>query len=430
MKNVESAIAVVFLVTTLIGCHGSSAGLDAEYPSVDDGEPQDISDDGGDEFYSDASDSNCGERHAAHQIFDELWRIEISNGLVLLTPAISSTGAIFFTGGGCDIGTCPFMLFMADNNGNVVWSVDIVWPALPVVDNLDRVTTCSDKLRSYNMQKESICELDIMCDSSIALGRISVDRDNKIILVSSNKLLGISIDECRIAWEYTLPDITYGAPTIGINGQIYIFGTQGLYSFDAAGNFLWKKESVIASGDPASIDKDGSLLVVTDDKKLAKYSHSGDLIWDVDIGSCNTSTPTIDSSGNIYIGDLDGMVAYDSEGSLKWTHGNGLLDSPDCLIGKKPAPLVDECGNVTYFSMLMNIYMIDSEGNLSSERAIEGGLSSGCGFLASPAAISDGVLIGNCEGRLLNLFRGEAVLDESWSKYRFDSRNTGNAGLQ
>lgn len=119
----------------------------------------------------------------------------------------------------------------------------------------------------------------------------------------------------------------------------------------------------------------------------------GDLLWDYETGDSVSSSPTIDTAGNLYFGSLDGyFYSLDRLGDLRWRYEAGdWIDS-------SPALSPDE-----------SVVYVGTWGNRLLALAVESGAflwqyETGSLVYASPAVAEDGrVFFGSSDGSLYAL---------------------------
>jgi len=434
MKKFSFIAALTLFHISTIGCEDKSGYQDFELPQDQDGEPNRDdwdNDDGGLNVDDGDHTNNCSESDQTKDVFEENWRTVVSNHFNILPPAVDTNNEIYFVAGGCDFGDCPYELYKVDPiNGEVEWS-KITGPGVPVIDSEGRIILCSNKIHSFSNNGELICEKELSLDPNELLGIPVLGNDGKMLLFHKEKIISISPEDCNTVDMTELLNWSNGALAIGSTGQIYVAGSKGIISIVNNGGGYeteWHMDELVTEGDPLAIDNNGNLVVITVAKTLAKISPSGQKLWEENLGSCKTSTPVIDQSGNIFLSGIGGLIAFDKNGKEMWKHGNGVSGGPDCFIGFAPAPIINCNGNVLYLNTsFMKIVMLDANGQVLKEKDIDGGVHTHCVTIASLAVVTDGVLVGNCQSTMINLFKDVTGLDDSWSKYRNDSRNTGNA---
>lgn len=230
---------------------------------------------------------------------------------------------------------------------------------------------------------------------------------------------------------YNVEGEIFGELAIDFDGRIVVAGNNSVVSIGAAGEVLWTEMLQKASGNSVTLDNEGCAILITDDRELVKINAEGEELWRVEIGSCFTSIPVVDNEGSIYIVGRNGAVAIDGDGATRWTFEGGLADSSDlCLVGVLPSPIVLRDSSVIVLDIFeMRIAMLDEGGEVVADSYLDGELGMYCLTNASLSTLLDGVLVGRCERMLKNLYIGDIDLQDSWSQFRHDGRNTGNNAL-
>ena len=181
------------------------------------------------------------------------------------------------------------------------------------------------------------------------------------------------------------------SPAIGIDGAIYVYVFSGydprfgyrdnFYSLRPNGTTNWFRAlglhpnstslppSEFVFSSPV-IGPDGTIYVVTRDKKLFALSPAGTTNWVFSLpastqqfGSIIFSSPAVDPQGTVYLGnDDDKLYAIDRWGRKKWEFltGGSIDSSP--VLGR----------DTIYFgSMDRKLYALDFEGNLRWQSALD-----------------------------------------------------------
>ncbi len=129
-----------------------------------------------------------------------------------------------------------------------------------------------------------------------------------------------------LQWSYSASDIR-SSPAISPDGSIYFGGGMSarLFALNPTGTLKWVYQpGVIDSGYSPAIGPDGTLYIPSaNNRGLDAVNPGGTNKWSYPL--CGSgymgSSPSVDSTGTIYIGDCDHtLYAINPTGTLKWSH--------------------------------------------------------------------------------------------------------------
>ncbi len=219
----------------------------------------------------------------------------------------------------------------------------------------------------------------------------AISKDSVLYFGAHNqKIFAFTLDG-DLLWTYKTDGYRITeSPTIGSDGTIYVGSVAdglaidgNLYAIAPSGTLKWKiHRPNYISGTPAIMDN-GAVIFASDSSVYVANSQ-GHILWNFSTNSwIKKGTPAVDSQGNIYIGNVGGMVySLALDGTLNWKYkaGDTNLNDPqneDGKIGGTPAILGD---SLLYVVSARNSYSADSgyvhsfrlDGTLRWEREIEG----------------------------------------------------------
>ncbi len=153
----------------------------------------------------------------------------------------------------------------------------------------------------------------------------------------------------NLIWQYNAdtaqPCTT--SPLVASNGTIYTGDNRGyFYAFNNDGSLRWRYKTPNAIYSTTSINLDSTVYFAGSDKYLYALTSDGELRWKVKHGSgFYYWAPAISPDGStLYISGVDSnFYALNTDGSIKWQYTCKRV---------RPAPLVDNAGNVYFYHFL------------------------------------------------------------------------------
>lgn len=198
-------------------------------------------------------------------------------------------------------------------------------------------------------------------------------------------------------------------PVIGSDGTVYVRGDKLLALNGETGDVVWEfdylrnNEYAQSPGGAPAIGPDGTLYFGGDGRFFALNSKTGEKNWEMELP--DTTTPAIDSDGNIIVG-FGGNTLIAIEGatrSIKWEFQMGerrdITDKYGFLQESLSSPAINADGTVYIVFANGNVYALDSKtGTMKWEFAAIGKI------ITTPVVGKDGtVIVGSKYGKVYGL---------------------------
>jgi len=121
------------------------------------------------------------------------------------------------------------------------------------------------------------------------------------------------------------------------DGTIYISYNKSLYAFECNGQLKWQYEISLPkySGIEAPIIGEDGTIFFTGGHDLYALYPNGNLKWKFSSGQNLIGVPSLDSQGNVYVGDLwnDRLYSIDANGQMRWNVELGSWPSSPTIAG-------------------------------------------------------------------------------------------------
>ncbi len=187
--------------------------------------------------------------------------------------------------------------------------------------------------------------------------------------------------------------MSFKSPALAGDGTVYVHGADKLYAFYPNGTVKWSVGTVYSSYSSPAIDDSGTIYIGDNLGRLFAISPDGSIKWAKDISYRGIhSSPAIGRDGTIYVGTGDGAVyAINPDGSIKWSYSTG-----DQVLS---SPAIDENGIIYIGSNDGKLYVLYPNGNLKWK------FSTGGKVYSSPSIGSDGTIyFGSEDGKIYALY--------------------------
>jgi outer membrane protein assembly factor BamB len=193
----------------------------------------------------------------------------------------------------------------------------------------------------------------------------------------------------NVKWTYLTGDDVFSSPAIGVDGTIYIGGTDmQLHAINPDGTMKWTFPTGGKVYSSPAIGADGTIYVGSDDFNMYAINQDGSLKWTFPTGNWVFSSPAIDADGTLYFGSLDNhLYAVNPDGSLQWSFLAG-----DWV---RSSPVIGDDGSIYFGCYDFHIYALKPDGSLKWKYL------TGKGIYASPAIGANGTIyIGSFDDNL------------------------------
>ena len=315
------------------------------------------------------------------------------------------------------------ILYAIDINGTKKWefnlNCDYCFPS-PSVSLDGTVYVGSDKGILFAMKPDGTLKWSFNCEGSID-GSPSIAEDGTIYVHAAPGVLYAIMPNGALKWTAKLEQDSTGSssmssPAIGQDGTIYVctVGPDGyVYAFNSDGTQKWMFYTgwgILAS--PA-IGPDQTLYIMSGNASLYAIKPDGNMKWSVFTGNVGDnefySSAAISSSGMIYVGAYDKLVAFYPNGTEYWRFQKTYWADASPVIGND---------GTIYSAICDHLYAISASGE--ELWSIEVDVSSDL------TLDSNGVLYAVCRDKLVAINTDSpGPLRGSWAMYKHDASHSG-----
>ena len=332
--------------------------------------------------------------------------------VIMSAPAIGIDSSIYFRGDD---------FFALYPNGSVNWSMitpDHVFSTSPVVapdgtiyDNVDY------SLAAFNPNGTVKWSTSVYSYSEERGIDVVLGADGTIYMSGADTTLRAFDSSGNQKWKINLLVNVTGLVVNQSNGTIYVsafsYYTSAVYAINYYGTILWVLYGP-GFNSTISLDSQGNIYVGDDFGKLYCLNPNGTIKWTVFQAENGINAPVFGEDGSMYFGSWDGkLYALNPNGSLKWKYLTGnQIDG---------IPAVGNDGVIYFGSYDDYVYALNPDGTLRWRYDLGDVISS------SPAIGADGTLyIGCWNGYFYALYCSSTGLANSaWPKFQHDNQNTG-----
>ncbi len=208
-----------------------------------------------------------------------------------------------------------------------------------------------------------------------------------------------SSDTGKLKWSYSMRNLVFSSPAIGMDGTIYIGSNDhNLYAINPNGALKWSYTTGDIIVSSPAIGADGTIYVGSGDGNLYALTPSGTVKWKYTTGSSVGSSPAIGADGTIYVGSSGKVFSFMPTGAMKWSYtpGNWVNSSP--AIGDDGTIYI---GTSDVVSIASGEHSSGKVYALTPAGALKWSYTTGDWVEASPAVGADGTIyVGSLDGKL------------------------------
>ncbi|MDP8245920.1 MAG: PQQ-binding-like beta-propeller repeat protein [Candidatus Hinthialibacter antarcticus] len=242
----------------------------------------------------------------------------------------------------------------------------------------------------------------------------AVGEDGSIYAASTDNFLYALNSDGELQWSYEAQDSLFSAPAISPSGEIIFSDHEGnVYSVDSEGLENWNyqasrgEENRIVA--PMLVSESGQTYAVSWNNYMYSIRPNGALLWSTDIGGKLSSSPVLDTDGNIYVCTNDGsklvVEKYQPSSKRQVTEFSETIESNHNRVVSSPA--IDTERNALYVGVSRTndgaLYAVDLGGMRRKFR-----VTLPKAVYSSPAIGPDGTVYVGCLDGSLYAIDGDA----------------------
>lgn len=240
----------------------------------------------------------------------------------------------------------------------------------PAISSDGTVVVCSmDSVFAFNEGGVFLWDYDPQVDTL----EIPVIFDNTVIITSRNNMTALQLDDGSFKWSLESSGQFHDSPGIGPDGSIYLGSTDGhLYAYSETGIHQWTYQAEGEIIHAPATNSNGDIVFCCQNGYLYSLDASGKLTFKTQLPSADgtmpylaSHSPTIDGSGNIYVGTEKNserraiLMSYSPSGSQRWERGFRSDRSNFRML-----PPTFDTKDYLYFRFGTSLYSYDLDGGI------------------------------------------------------------------
>jgi hypothetical protein len=201
-------------------------------------------------------------------------------------------------------------------------------------------------------------------------GGMSIGRDGTIYVAYGGSLNSMDPINRQIRWSIKNGH-NRSEPTIGENGKLYWGNSTRFYAVNPDGTIEWSTPDLDANfifSSNAFLDNNGNIYFTHDG--MWSLTSDGNFRWNNMYSEFGQSSPALGLDGTIYGTTTFELIAYNSDGSIKWTK-----DLP--YDAYTSSPVIGDDGTI-YLAVDQSIYAYNPNGTIKWEYTYNESTYSGC----------------------------------------------------
>lgn len=342
-----------------------------------------------------------------------LWTFDERSGLS--SPALAQDGTLYVSGSAT--------FFAVTNSGSVAsnkWVFPVAMLGSPAVAIDGTIYFGGQDGNLYALNPDGSQKWSYQAQGGG--GSPGIGADNTIYFEGWGALYALS-PSGAVKWKFSVPSgLGYSttSPSLAPDGTIYIGSSYSsqLFALSSDGAQKWVYSFAHGMGDTAAIGADGTIYATSQD--LFAIRPNGSNLWATS-GSSFDGSPALSKNGTIYIGTDRShyLTALSLTGQFQWA----VLPQPSSSVSTTPA--VDSSGNI-YYCVSNGVWAVSPLGVILWTVTAPGDPGPGNYFaMTSPLIGPDGTIYAALGSKLYAIAGTNALGSTSWPMYRQNPRHTG-----
>jgi hypothetical protein len=361
---------------------------------------------------------------AQPQLGDVLWSYDFVPNTSFSTwcPTVAPDGTVY-------IGTAIAGLFAITNDGTTAsakWVLTNIGGATAPALATDGTIYVYAGLTLYALNPDGSQKWSTNWGNGDTIAAPAIGRDNTIYLAHDGYLYAFSPAGTE-KWQTPCTNSgDYLTPALALDGTIYIAGISAtsIWAIAPDGTPKWNfplvsPDTWSSAAESVAIGGDGTLYCAAFPFSLYAISPAGGNLWLGTSGVLFRGSAAVGRGGTIYVGDAQGLNAFDPSGALKW---HTVLASYWHSPPRSAVPAIDANG-IIYYCDSNHVFALSPAGVMQ--------WSSGLDYnnitfpVISPVLGPNGTLY-TCSGnKLYAIYYGSTPADAPWPTDRQNARHTG-----